>query len=88
MTKQAAKQQIAVAIRSAYIAKKTGALKMDHIKEIMNEKKITRTQIKATIRSGNASFLLNNDPDGSKTEAMKAEICEWIDQNFDKPTKR
>ena len=82
MTKQAAKQSIAVAIRSAYIVKKTGSLKMDHIKEIMNEKKITRTQLKATVRAGKASFLLSNDSDGSKTEAMIAEICEWIDQNF------
>ena len=88
MTKQVAKQQIAAAIRSAYIAGKTGSLKMDHIREIMEERKITRTQIKATIRAGNASFVMKDDPDGTKTEAMKAEICEWIDQNFDKPTKR
>lgn len=88
MTKQVAKQQIAVAIRSAYIAGKTASLKMDHIRKILEEKKITRTQLKATIRSGNASFVMKDDPDGRKTEAMKAEICEWIDQNFDKPTKR
>lgn len=88
MTKQVAKQQIATAIRNAYICNKTGSLKMENINKIMNEKGITRTQLKATIRAGNASFLMKDDPDGTKTEAMKVEICEWIDQNFDKPTKR
>ena len=60
---------------------------MENINKIMTEKGITRTQLKATIRSGNASFVMKNDPDGKKTGAMVAEICEWIDQNFDKPKK-
>ena len=87
MTKQLAKQQIATAIRNAYICNKIGSLKMENINKIMTEKGITRTQLKATIRSGNASFVMKNDPDGKKTGAMVAEICEWIDQNFDKPKK-
>ena len=87
MTKQLAKQYIARAIRDAYICKNIESLKLESIKKLMNEKGITRTQLKATIRSGNASFTMKNDPDGKKTEAMKVEICEWIDQNFDKPKK-
>lgn len=86
MTKQEAKLGIARTIRNAVINDKTDKLKVDRIKEVMQEKKITRTQLKATIRSGNASFKLIDDPDGSKTEAMKVKICEWIDNNFDKPT--
>lgn len=87
MTKQLAKQYIARAIRDAYICKNIESLKLESIKKLMNEKGITRTQLKATIRSGNASFVMKSDPDGKKTEAMKVEICEWIDQNFDKPKK-
>lgn len=75
MTKQLAKQYIAKAIRDAYICNKIESLKMENINKIMTEKGITRTQLKATIRSGNVSFV------------MKVEICEWIDQNFDKPKK-
>ena len=88
MTKQLAKQQIAIIIRNAYLCNNIGSLKMENINKVMTEKGITRTQLKATIRSGNASFVMKNDPDGKKTEAMKVEICEWIDQNFDKPKKR
>ena len=87
MTKQLAKQYVARAIRDAYICKNIESLKLESIKKLMNEKGITRTQLKATIRSGNASFVMKSDPDGKKTEAMKVEICEWIDQNFDKPKK-
>lgn len=87
MTKQLAKQYIAKAIRDAYICNKIESLKMENINKIMTEKGITRTQLKATIRSGNASFVMKNDPDGKEAEAMKVEICEWIDQNFDKPKK-
>lgn len=87
MTKQLAKQQIAIIIRNAYLCNNIGSLKMENINKIMTEKGITRTQLKATIRSGNASFVMKDDPDGKKTEAMKVEICEWIDQNFDKPKK-
>lgn len=87
MTKQLAKQCIARAIRDAYICNNIGSLKIENLNKIMAEKGITRTQLKATIRSGNASFVMKNDPDGKKTEAMKVEICEWIDQNFDKPKK-
>lgn len=87
MTKQLAKQYIARAIRDAYICKNIESLKLESIKKFMNEKGITRTQLKATIRSGNASFTMKNDPDGKKTEEMKVKICEWIDQNFDKPKK-
>ena len=87
MTKQLAKQYIARTIRDAYICNKIESLKMENINKIMTEKGITRTQLKATVRSGNASFVMKNDPDGKKTEAMKAKICEWIDQNFDKPKK-
>ena len=88
MTKQLAKQCIARIIRNAYLCNNIGSLKMENINKIMTEKRITRTQLKATIRSGNASFVMKNDPDGKKTETMKVEICEWIDQNFDKPKKR
>lgn len=87
MTKQLAKQYIARAIRDAYICKNIESLKLESIKKLMNEKGITRTQLKAIIRSGDVSFTMKNDPDGKKTEAMKVEICEWIDQNFDKPKK-
>ena len=87
MTKQLVKQQIAAVIRTAYICRKTESLKVEGINKIVTEKGITRTQLKATIRSGNASFVMKNDPDGKKTEAMKVEICEWIDQNFNKPKK-
>lgn len=87
MTKQLAKQYIARIIRDSYICNKIESLKMENINKIMTEKGITRTQLKATIRSGNASFVMKDDSDGKKTEAMKAEICEWIDQNFDKPKK-
>lgn len=87
MTKQLAKQQIATVIRNAYICNKIESLKLENIKKLMTERGITRTQLKATIRSGNASFVVKDDSDGKKTEAMKAEICEWIDQNFDKPKK-
>lgn len=87
MTKQLAKQYIAKTIRDAYICNKIESLRMENINKIMIEKGITRTQLKATIRSGNASFEMKNDPDGKKTEEMKVKICEWIDQNFDKPKK-
>ena len=87
MTKQLVKQQIARAIRDAYICNKIESLKLENIKKLMTERGITRTQLKATIRSGNASFVMKNDPDGKKSEAMTVEICEWIDQNFDKPKK-
>ena len=88
MTKHLAKQCIARTIRDAYLCNNIGSLKMENINRVMAEKGITRTQLKATIRSGNASFVMKNDPDGKKTEAMKVEICEWINQNFDKPKKR
>ena len=87
MTKQLVKQQIAAVIRTTYICRKTESLKVEGINKIVTEKGITRTQLKATIRSGNASSVMKNDPDGKKTEAMKVEICEWIDQNFNKPKK-
>lgn len=87
MTKQLVKQQIVAVIRTAYICRKTESLKVEGINKLMTEKGITRTQLKAAIRSGNASFVMKNDPDGKKTGAMVAGICEWIDQNFDKPKK-
>ena len=88
MTKQLAKQCIGRTIRDAYVCNNIGSLKMENINKVMAEKGITRTQLKATIRSGNASFVMKNDPDGKKPEAIKVETCAWSDTNFDKPKKR
>ena len=89
MTAKEAKTSIAMAIRNAVIGEKTEHLKMDKIKEVMEEKKINRTQLKATIRNGNAGFVLKeDDSDLSKTKAMNEKICAFIDENFEAPKKR
>lgn len=84
MTKQVAKQQLAIGIRNAVLCGKPEKIKLDKVIEIMNEKKINRNMLKATIRAGNASFLAKDDPDGSKTEAMKEQVCSWIEANISK----
>lgn len=88
MTKQVAKQSIAHAIRNAVIADHTDKLKMDLILKTMDEKKINRNMIKATIRSGNQAFLVKDDPDGTKTAALVEKVCTWIDSNLPKVTRK
>ena len=88
MRKGEAKLALAIGIRNAIVMDHPEKIHLDKVVETMNEKRITRAMLKATIRSGNAGFIMKDDPDGTKTEAMKAKVFDWIDKNISKDVGR
>ena len=88
MRKNEVKLLLAKTIRNAVLKEKEAGLKIEKIIETINDKGINRNMIKATIRSGNAGFYFEDDPNGEKKAKAIEKVCNWIDANLPRATRK